>query len=502
MLDVVKNTFKHSLIYSLGNIGIKIVGLILIPVYTNPVYLSIDDYGAFAILESLLAILSSLLPGSMGQGLMRWYYIKNDRDYQKAVFFNTLIFVIVVQILFLAICYPLRAEITSLLFANREYTYVVVLTLFSTSLNVIMQHILNLARIQQKSLLFALVNIYRLLISLGLILFFIIGKGRGLNGIWEAQLISYAATLLILLPVIFRNCKLEFHFDQIKEMMKYGFPFVLASVSGIILAFADKYMLNIMDGLDKTAVYSLGFRVSNAVKIIVATSIGFAIAPARMKMISNPVNLRFFSKNLTYIGFVMMFFVLLISLFALEGLKIFTSDVIYWEANNIIPFLSMAVLIGVLKDYSSESMLILKKTKSIALFVFLTGLFNVGMNYLLIPRFDIYGASVSTLSSQLLLWILIYRYSQKMMYIPYELNKILKIILVGCVMLVVGILIMNYPLLWRLLIKFLMIGIFPLILYLWNFYEEIELKTIRRIFHTWRNPKEIKVNLTRLLRNE
>lgn len=502
MLDVVKNTFKHSLIYSVGNIGIKIVGLILIPIYTNPVYLTTDDYGAFAILESLLAILSSLLPISMGQGLTRWYWIKNDRDYQKAVFFNTLIFIVVVQILFLAICYPLRAEITYLLFTSREYTYVVVLTLFSSSLNIIMQQVLHLAKIQQRSLLFALVNISRLLVTLGLILFFIIGKGRGLNGIWEAQLISYTLTIIALLPVIIRNCKPEFHFHEIREMLNYGFPFMLASLSGIILVFADKYMLNIMDGLDKTAVYSLGFRVSNTIKIIVATSIGFAIAPIRMKMISNPVNLRFFSKNLTYIGFVMMFFVLFVSLFALEGLKILTSDVIYWEANNIVPFLSMAVFIGVLKDYSSESMLILKNTRFIALFVFLTGLFNVGINYLLIPRFDIYGASVSTLSSQLLLWILIFRYSQKMMYIPYELNKILKIILVGSVMLVVGILIANYPLLWRLLIKFLMIGIFPVILYLWNFYEEIELKTIRRIFQTWRNPKEIGVNLRRLLGNE
>jgi O-antigen/teichoic acid export membrane protein len=219
-----------------------------------------------------------------------------------------------------------------------------------------------------------------------------------------------------------------------------------------------------------------------------------------MKMISKPVNLRFFSKNLTYIGFVMMVFVLFVSLFSLEGLKLFTASTIYWEANNIIPLLSMAVFIGVMKDYSSESMLILKNTRSIALFVLITGLFNVGMNYLLIPTYDIYGASVSTFLSQLLLWILIFRKSQKMLYIPFEISKILKLIFVGSLILIIGIFIVDFALVWRLIIKFSMILVFPFILYIWNFYEEIELNTIRNIFQAWKNPKEIRANLNRLMR--
>jgi O-antigen/teichoic acid export membrane protein len=40
MLSNIKLAFRNSLIYGLGNVSIKLAGLILIPLYTNPQYLS------------------------------------------------------------------------------------------------------------------------------------------------------------------------------------------------------------------------------------------------------------------------------------------------------------------------------------------------------------------------------------------------------------------------------------------------------------------------------
>ena len=58
MLDNLKLTVKNSLIYSLGNVSLKITGLILIPIYTNPKYLSVEDYGILGMLE----IVAQLVP--------------------------------------------------------------------------------------------------------------------------------------------------------------------------------------------------------------------------------------------------------------------------------------------------------------------------------------------------------------------------------------------------------------------------------------------------------
>lgn len=49
MLNHLRNTVKHTAIYSLGNLSTKIIGLILLPLYTS--YLTTAEYGIFSILE-------------------------------------------------------------------------------------------------------------------------------------------------------------------------------------------------------------------------------------------------------------------------------------------------------------------------------------------------------------------------------------------------------------------------------------------------------------------
>ena len=501
MLKIIKNTFKHSIIYSLGNIGIKIVGLILIPIYTNPEYLTTNAYGAFALLESIMTIITGILPLSMGQSLTRWYWDEDNREYQKKLFFKSFIFLTFIQFIFILVAFPFAGQLSQLIFQSSEYTYVVKLTLLSGVLTVLIQQAMHLAKVQQKSAFFSITNIFRLIVTFVLVLIFVIRKKRGLEGIWEAQLISTVATLFILLPYIIRNMKISIRFPELRSMLKFGFPFTISATAGIILVFTDKYLLNIFDGLEQTAIYSLGYRISNTIKIIVATSISFAIAPIRMKMISNPTSYRFFAKNLTYIAFVMMIFVLLISLFSLEGIKLFTGSTVYWKANNIVPILSMAIYFGILKDFSSESMLILKKTKYMSLFVYLTGILNIILNYLLIPLMDIYGAALSTLVSQLFLWLAIYTHSQRLLYIPYEITKIIKIIVTGCMIMLINLSISDFSLAFRMVSKVALFISFPVILYWLHFYEEIELKTLKTIYNTWKSPNSIKENLTRLINN-
>ena len=61
MLDDIRKVSKHSIVYALGNISVKIVGLILIPLYTNPEYLSEAEYGILAILEISVLMIAEVL---------------------------------------------------------------------------------------------------------------------------------------------------------------------------------------------------------------------------------------------------------------------------------------------------------------------------------------------------------------------------------------------------------------------------------------------------------
>ena len=87
MLDSIKISVKDTVIYGFGNVAVKIVGLILIPLYTNPEYFNVDDFGVLGILEISALVLTAILASSLPQSLTRWYWDKDFVQEQKSIFF-------------------------------------------------------------------------------------------------------------------------------------------------------------------------------------------------------------------------------------------------------------------------------------------------------------------------------------------------------------------------------------------------------------------------------
>ena len=65
MILKLKTTLKHTTIYGFGNAATKLIGVVLLPLYTKE--LSVSEYGVLAILETTILILTQVLP--LGQPL-------------------------------------------------------------------------------------------------------------------------------------------------------------------------------------------------------------------------------------------------------------------------------------------------------------------------------------------------------------------------------------------------------------------------------------------------
>ena len=51
MFKDIKQVMKDSVLYGIGNVAVKLVGFILIPLYTDAEYFSTADYGLMGLLE-------------------------------------------------------------------------------------------------------------------------------------------------------------------------------------------------------------------------------------------------------------------------------------------------------------------------------------------------------------------------------------------------------------------------------------------------------------------
>ncbi len=500
MLKELKNTTKHSFVYALGNIATKFIGIILIPLYTNINYFSHDEFGILAVLEASSQIIIGLLSMSMVQNLTRWYWDSKYTNQQKSIFFSSIAFLLATIIPIGTILSVFADRFSILLFQSSEYKFILQLTIISSCVQIVNNQIFCLAKLQSRSGLYSFVQITKLLITLIFTLLGILHFHLGLKAIWLSVLLGEFLTLLVLMPYLIKNSSFKIHFNVLKEMLAYGSPLMLAAISSVILATTDRYMLNSMSGLERTGVYSLGFRIANTLKVVITTSLTLAFSPLMMQYINKPNNQRFYSKTNTYTAFIFIVTLIGLSLFSLEIIKVFTKSKTYWEANYIIPIIAYSLFWGLLKDNILIGLIITKKTKMIGILIFITSLINICFNVILIPKFDIYGASVATLVSQIFFFISVTFFSQKSYPIKYEWGKIATLLVMSLVIILIGISIQDINTTIRLIIKIILFAIFPFLLYLFNFYEKVEIENIKSIFYNWKNPKKLKENLKRLIK--
>jgi O-antigen/teichoic acid export membrane protein len=498
MLKSIKISLKDTFVYGLGNVAVKLVGLLLIHVYTDPRYFSIDDFGVLGILEICGVVLTSMLASGLPQSLTRWFWDKEHRKNQKGIFFMSFSTQVAVSIMFCLLLIPLSGTLSVMIFSKPDWSKALSLVILASSIQAINNIVNTLMRLQSRSILYTITNIFKLLAVLGLTLYFILSKKMGLEGIYLAQVIGNSLVVIILLGYTVRNSRVFFESVIFRSMNAYGFPLLLANISASLLTVIDRFSLNSLSVMKSVALYTMAFKVTSVLKLVIVDSIRLALGPMMIKRIDSPDNKRFYSKVLLYTSFVMMFAIVGVSLFSFEIIKVLAGSKEFWGAVIIIPISALAIFFVNMKEVTVYGLHIAKKTKIIGIIVVFSTILSLVLNFLLIPIWDITGAAIATLLTQLIYWYACYYYSQKVFFVPYEIRKIVIMLITGAVLSFSSLLMNSLDLLPRMIIKTLCLISFPFILYLFKFYEPIELQSIRGFISKWSKLKNLKSNFNSL----
>jgi O-antigen/teichoic acid export membrane protein len=500
MLKSIKISLKDTFIYGLGNVAVKLVGFLLIPLFTKKEYFSLDDFGIYGLLEISGVILAATMASALPQSFARWFWDKDHKANQKGIFFMSYTTQLIVSILFCLALIPLAGRASVLLFSRPDLSRVISLVIISSAIQSVGNIVNTLMRLQSKSLLYSLTNLLKLSFVLGLTLYFIIVRKMGLEGIYLAQVIGNSLIVLALIGYTIRNSTIFFDKTIFKSMNTYGFPLLLANVSTALLTVIDRFSLDFVSltALKSVGLYTLAFKITSTLKMVIVDSIRLAMGPMMFKKMDSPDYKRFYSKVLLYSSYIMMFAIVGVSMFSFELIKVMAGTKEYWGAVVIIPFLALSVFFVNLKDVTIYGLHFAKKTNIIGIIVILSTVLGLGLNILLIPKWDITGSAVATLVSQFVYFLACYYYSQKFFYIPYEMRKIVIIFFVGAALSISSLFFNGMELLPRLILKSAGLISFPFILYLFNFYEPVEIQSIKGFLAKWAQFRNLKSNLNSL----
>src|SRR5215470_12947156 len=84
MFDKIKQLIGHVVIYGFGNAGTRVVGFLLIPVYSR--FLSPADYGVLALVGMFGQILYAVMNMGQSSALFRTYFAHDDpKEYDTVI---------------------------------------------------------------------------------------------------------------------------------------------------------------------------------------------------------------------------------------------------------------------------------------------------------------------------------------------------------------------------------------------------------------------------------
>ena len=154
----------------------------------------------------------------------------------------------------------------------------------------------------------------------------------------------------------------------------------------------------------------------------------------------------------------------------------------------MIPIIAFSYVADSLFDNFGIGISVTGKTYLSALAVFISGILNIIFNVVLISRFGMMGAAVATFLSFVALALIELNFSQRVYRISIEFKRMLIVLILGGVLVYISTLV-NLGFLASFLVISLIAIAFPILLYFLGFFDEGEIKSLKKIWEIVRSSR-------------
>jgi len=480
MFQEIKRLTKHSIVYGVGNFVERLLSFLLLPLYTF--LLSPFDLGINFIIYSTIAFLNIVYAYGLDTAFLRFYILAKNPEEKSSFFSTAILSIIITSLLFSGVIFIFANEISILITGEQASTSLIkmgVMILFFDAFSVFGLLVL---RAEEKAKQFAALKIFKACLILVLNIVFVWGLRLGVFGIFFANVIGSAASFLSVIPVYYRVLRFVFNVEYYKELIKFGLPYIFTYVAFIIMDFIDRFFLENYCGMETVGIYGVSYQISRVMRLLVA-AFGFAWHPFFLSIKEQENCKEIYARVLTYFSLVCFGLFLFTCFFVDDILKIipflgveYASD--YKNGLIILPYVLIAYyLFGVYVNLN-VGIYIEKKSYYLPFIVGISAVINIIGNYLLIPKYNITGAAISTAFSYFVMVLLLYLVTLKIYPITYEWKRLAKCIFFTALAFWIPSFVSNDN---KFIIELAALFSIPVLLWLFRFFEESEITKIRSL---------------------
>ncbi|WP_337967387.1 polysaccharide biosynthesis C-terminal domain-containing protein [uncultured Flavobacterium sp.] len=389
--------FQETLIYSVGSFGSKVLSFLLLPLYTF--FLTKKDLGEYDIFITTITLFVPLVSLQISDAAYRWLIDKDkENEYlKKQIITNTMLAFGAGFFLF-SVFLLIYSELET--FRYKGYFFSL---MFLNCLLPILQSILRGEGHTKKFAVNGLLTTFLVIVFNVLFIYVLHLK---VEGILLANVIAYTVACLLILFQI--NILKYFSFqalnkELLKEMCRYSLPLIPNLMSWWVIGSASKFIILHYLGAEANGVYAISSRFPSI--IVIVNSI--FVLPIQDGFLKKDIKLEDFSKLLVYF-FKIEFSIIVI---LIVGAPIYTKYIVnseFYESWRFMPFLYLGVGFNTLAALISLIYQKSRATAKITLTTILGGAISIGLCFLLVHRWGLYGISISYFLGFFIIYLLRY----------------------------------------------------------------------------------------------
>jgi len=400
-------------IYAIGNIGSKIITFLMVPMYTH--YVDKSDFGYYDLCFTWCLLLMPFVTLQLRDGAFRFLLdCDNDTRRKRIVTFvsRTLISTTILSCLITG---------ALALFTNIQYLGYALGMLLAMSFQEVYSQVFRGLRNNRA---FVTVGILSAL-GIGLFsIFFVVGLGWGIKGIFLANILARVLALIIVearVRLITRNTRWSISSREVAhDILRYTLPLLPGSLCWWLTGSSDRLFITHFLGLDVNGVYAVATRFTGIIYTLAViyyqawqeTAILQYNSPDRDRFFS-----RMFSSYITLLGLILVGYVFLLKVN--YGWMVAEQ---YHESLNFIYPLGLSAVIFAAAAFFDMGYQCAKDTKRTLPAIVLSAAINVVLNFLLIKPLGVYGVIVTQLVTYLVLFI--FRWHDMRRYFVLKIGKL------------------------------------------------------------------------------
>ena len=427
----IKSVVKGASLFSGSQLLTKGASFLLIPIYTR--YLSPYDYGIIGYFQVYFQLFSIIFIFGFAGAQTRYYHdhhVSEDATGSFIFTINAFLFFVLLLLIVFSYLFGEKVFYSIITRSGLKFSPFFYIVLGAVFFNIYYKLLLGYSLAKKQFVKCAAIQLSLFFFTTGATIFYITYLDQGAVGQFKGLLIGNCAVCICFYWNYINKGTLSFSLPKLKYALHFGAPIAIHLVSASFLNYVDRVVLGNYVSIDQLGIYTIGYQCGMIMSIIVgAFNQAWSVNYYELMKKNDRKQIEKHVRRMFNLWMSTICIVCIIGCLWSREIILFMLPDSYRPAIDIIPVILCSFIFQGIYYFHVNPIFYYKKTKLLPIITGLSGVLNIVLNILFIPKYGIIAAAYTTMVSYLLMAILVSFISKKIFNPKYENLKVIVLVL-------------------------------------------------------------------------